>query len=543
VRRVLAASLLAGLLVAMEDAGAAVINGTAARDHLRGTPGSDSLYGLGGNDRLDARAGADFIKGGPGRDFVLAGAGNDRIAVQADEGRDTVRCGPGRDIVNAEREDSVGADCEVVSRQLSPPRGARAGHFEPQVEPDSFSSGRTVVTAFQAWRFADGGAANIGFATSRDAGRTWRSGFLPGTTVYSTPGGTLDFVTDPVVAYDAAHRTWLVATLGATGRFSSLQVSRSRNGLAWGSPVRVVGNSVEDLDKEWLACDNSPGSRFRGRCYLSYLNLSTRELLTSRSTDGGATWSTPVLTYARLPEWAVPQGVFPVVRPDGALVLTFVVFTALPSGNHVAAVRSSDGGVSFGPAVVVAPLDEAQVTGMRAGPLPSADVDAGGRVYAVWSDCKFSELCAGDVVVARSPDGVSWTSPERVPIGVPSDGVHRFVPGIAVEPGTGGARARVAIAYHAMKQTEGCDPVLSCPGVDVWMIQSDDGGTTWRAPQRLSAESMPLLWMPETNVGRMLGDYISASWTGGRAVPVFALASEPAGVRLRQAIFAATRVR
>jgi hypothetical protein len=48
------------------------------------------------------------------------------------------------------------------------------------VEPDSYSFGSTIVTVFQSGRFLDGGAANIGFATSRNGGRTWRSGVLPG---------------------------------------------------------------------------------------------------------------------------------------------------------------------------------------------------------------------------------------------------------------------------------------------------------------------------------------------------------------------------
>jgi pimeloyl-ACP methyl ester carboxylesterase len=60
------------------------------------------------------------------------------------------------------------------------------------VEPSLAAWGSTLVSAFQVGRFADGGAASIGFATSRDAGRTWRSGILPQ-------------VTCPVLAIHGVH--------------------------------------------------------------------------------------------------------------------------------------------------------------------------------------------------------------------------------------------------------------------------------------------------------------------------------------------------
>src|SRR6266852_1853339 len=58
-----------------------------------------------------------------------------------------------------------------------------------QVEPDTYSSGSTIVSAFQSGRFQDGGASNVGWATSTNGGTSWTHGFLPGTTVYATPAG------------------------------------------------------------------------------------------------------------------------------------------------------------------------------------------------------------------------------------------------------------------------------------------------------------------------------------------------------------------
>ena len=89
-----------------------------------------------------------------------------------------------------------------------------------EVEPDSYSNGSTIVSATQVGRFNDGGASNIGWATSNDNGATWHSGFLPGTTVYANPAGSFDRVSDPSVVYDAAHKLWMIASLAisnATG--------------------------------------------------------------------------------------------------------------------------------------------------------------------------------------------------------------------------------------------------------------------------------------------------------------------------------------
>jgi hypothetical protein len=48
---------------------------------------------------------------------------------------------------------------------------------------------------------------------------------------------------------------------------------------------------------------------------------------------------------------------------------------------------------------------------------------------------------------------------------------------------------------------------------------------------------MPASWIARAG-GAMVGDYMSTSFAGGRAVPVFVLASKPGG-RFNQPLFAA----
>src|SRR3954468_20951212 len=70
------------------------------------------------------------------------------------------------------------------------------GEHHTEVEPDTFASGSTIVSAFQVGRVSGGGAAAIGWSTSTDGGTTWTNGLLPGLTKATTPAGPYDRGTD-----------------------------------------------------------------------------------------------------------------------------------------------------------------------------------------------------------------------------------------------------------------------------------------------------------------------------------------------------------
>ena len=406
------------------------------------------------------------------------------------------------------------------------------------MEPDTFAYGRTVVAVFQSGRFADGAAARIGFATSSDAGATWRSGFLPALTVYSAPGGAFDRASDPTIAYDAVHQTWLAATLAVRGSaplLSALVVSRSTNGLDWSAPVTVAQPGIRFAhDKSWIVCDNGPRSRFRGRCYISYSDETAAELIsTVRSGDGGLTWSVPTTSHDAL---GAGSGAQPVVLPHGTLVIPFL------SGSRLRAIRSTDGGASFGRAASVAFVRTRFSTTLRTAPLPSVEVDGGGRIYAAWQDCRFRPRCptrgaANDIVWSTSVDGSRWSAPRRVPIQRKASRVSDVIPGLAVDPATSGRRARLALTYYTLGPA-GCS-LRSC-SLGVGFVSSRNAGKTWSKPARLSPRPMSLAWIAAAGGLRMVGDYISTSFvgTGGTAVGVFALAGPP-DVVFHESMFAA----
>jgi hemolysin type calcium-binding protein len=509
---------------------AAVRAGGPGADRLHGTQRADILQGLAGNDLLTGRGGDDLLVGGTGRDRLVGGPGADSLAVEADVARDVVSCGTGRDIVTAELIDRVSSDCETVSRQLARDTNrSTAAHHQTQVEPDSFSVGNSIVTTFQSGRMSQGAAAMIGFATSHNAGRTWRSGYLPGVTADSTPPGP-GRASDPVVAFDAVQGVWLIATLSVGPDGTRLLISRSTDGLRWSAPVATASAPPGQLsyDKEWIACDNWPSSPFRGSCYLSYtdLTLKPRRLATQVSRDGGLSWSAPAPTTPRDDRVV---GAFPVVQPNGTLVVIY------SRGPVMEASRSTDNAASFTQARIseAASID---IRELRDPALPAADVDGSGRIYATWHDCRPRPNCsANDIVVATSMDGLAWAT-RRVPIAPTESRTHFVHPAIAADPTTGGERVRIGITYYVMP-TPDCD-VWTCK-IDAGFVSSANGGATWSAPRRLNARSMRLAWLPPTTLGRMLADYVSTSYVRYAAIAVFAHASPlAANGSFREAIFA-----
>ena len=461
---------------------------------LVGTQRADVLLGREGADRVDARGGAD------------------RVAVEYDAGPDVVSCGGGRDVVTADLGDRIGADCEVVGRRVHRDRHTNPeSQHESEVEPDSLTVGATTVAVFQVGRNRSGGAASIGFATSKDSGLTWREGLLPGLTAATRPAGPAARASDPVVAYDAAHGVWLANSLALAPGSTRLTVHRSTDGLRWSGPVDVTVVAGDNLgyDKNWITCDNGSASPFRGRCYVAYTLLGREDsLAVQRSDDGGRTWSAASLL--QLPV----TGVIPVVQPNGRLVLPF-----WSGRSGMVAVTSIDGGVTLGGPVAISTLTPRDARPFRAPPLIAAELERGGSVLTAWQDCRFRPRCTGnDVVISRTTDGATWTTPVRI-----TTGRNVVLPTIGVEPGTG----RLAIAYYVIQRN----------GIDAELVTSADG-RSWSAPQRLNARRMPLEWMPQTTLGRMLADYIGVSWVRDRPLVVLALASPPRAGKLHQAIYA-----
>ena len=422
------------------------------------------------------------------------------------------------------------ANVAVTQISADPFTNASSQHAT-EVEPDTFAHGKTILAATQAGRFFDGGASDLAWAISKDAGATWTNGVLPGVTKYQG-GGPYDRVSDPSVAYDASHHVWLIAGLALSEtpnvRGAAVVVSRSSDGTHWSNPV-VAGSGV-DVDKEWIVCDSTATSPFYGHCYVEWDDYGAgNRIKMSTSTDGGATWGPAQNTQNS----ASGLGGQPVVDRNG------VVTVPIANANITAILSfsSTDGGATWSQTRSISAVSMHNVAGgLRADALPSAEIDRKGRVYVVWSDCRFRSGCTSNDIVMSVLRNGNWSAVTRIPIDGTGSGADHFIPGIAVDPTTGGANAHIVLAYYFY-------PNASCGSachLTVGAISSTNGGATWSAPTQL-AGPMDLSWLANTSQGLMVGDYISTSFVkGGVALPVFALASAPVSSVFNEAMTTTT---
>ncbi len=409
------------------------------------------------------------------------------------------------------------AYANVALTQVSndPYTDAQAQH-QTEVEPDTFQFGNTIVSAFQVGRVFGGGASNVGWATSTNGGATWTNGFLPGIT--TNAGGTYLQVSDPSVAYDAQDNVWLISSLGLSGSQVNVLTSRSTNGgLTWSNPITTA---TGNLDKNWIVCDNTASSPFFGNCYTQYDITSGNQIRMKRSTNGGLTWGAALSPNGG----ATGLGGQPVVRPNGTVLVPYRATNA----SQIRSFRSIDGGASWRATVLVSSISHHTVAGgLRESPLPSAEIDSAGTAYVAWADCRFRSGCTrNDIVLSKSTSETTWGSVTRVPIDATSSTVEHFVPGIGVDKSTSGGSARIGLTYYFY-------PNSSCTAatcqLNVGFISSTNGGTTWSTATQL-AGPMTLSWLPNTSQGRMFGDYISTSvLAGGNAYAVIPVASAPTG--------------
>jgi hypothetical protein len=387
---------------------------------------------------------------------------------------------------------------------------------QTEVEPDTYANGSTIVSVFQVGRYADGGADDIGWATSTDGGTTWQSGLLQGIT--RTEGnGAFSRVSDPAVVYDARAATWLASGLVITDSNGvagvGVSVSRSPDGVNWSAQPVVAYQlpNTEFLDKDWITCDNTASSPYYGNCYIEADRYDLNDEITMiTSSDGGKTWSAP-----QTPK-GTPLGLGgePVVQPGGTVVVPY-----LSNGRAIEAYRSTDGGALWRSSVVVAQATSFADPGLRTSPLPSVGIDSAGKVYVAWEDCRFRTNCSSnDIVLSSSLDGVTWSAVTRVPIDSVSSGRDHFNPGLAVDRTMSGSSTRLGIYYYFL-------PNASCVSatckIKIGFISSANAGATWTSAVTVAGP------MYESELaqagGAFVGDYLASDYSGGKDLSVFAV--------------------
>jgi len=425
-------------------------------------------------------------------------------------------------------------DAQVGVTQISTDTFTNStSQHETEVEPASYAFGSTIVSVFQIGRFSDGGASDIGFSTSTNGGTTWTHGNLPGITKIEGTG-PYDRASDTSVIYNQKFKLWLAESLalsesgGVHGE--AVLVSSSKDGITWNNPATVsIVESGGYYDKPWIGCDNNSGSPFYGNCYVEWDDFSQGDLIQmSTSKDGGTTWSAKVKAGG-----GFGNGGLPMVQPNGTVIVP--IDDQFLSSTQ--AFKSTNGGTSWTAPVSISPISEHAVNGgMRALPELAAQMDASGKVYVVWADCRFRSGCSSnDIIMSTSTDGTTWTTPVRIPIDPVSSTVDHFTPGLVIDPATSGSTAHISLTFNFFPKAT----CTSC-SLGVGFVTSKNGGSTW-SKEVVVGKGMNPNWLPSTTSGLMAGDYQTVALAGGKTHAVTPLARPLVGSAFNMAMFTNTQ--
>jgi hypothetical protein len=414
-----------------------------------------------------------------------------------------------------------------------------AAQHATEVEPVMVVHEDTIVTAFQVGRFIGAGADNIGWATSKDGGRTWRHGFLTGTT--SVVGGAWPAISLPTIVFDRKHKTYLIAMMpfDENGDGRGILVSRSVDGLHWSAPATAAASDGEN--GHWFACDNSAESPHYGNCYDAYLDYSSGTAAVNAlvvSKDGGLTWSAPVSS----PDQTAGLPTSIAIQPNGHFVV--LGRTGGPNGDQAYAIPSFDGGLSL-QATVDITTHQFDFPWLRADPDLSSAVDSHGTIYVVFPDCRFRANCSdpgcrfapttsfcatNDLVLTTSQDGVNWSALKRIPIDRVTSSVDHVITGLGLlNDGDDRTGTKLALTYYFLPNgnlRDGTTCTSSTCLVSAGFISSDDSGRSWHEAHKI-AGPMAQSWLVPTFAGEMVADYISAVFVDGKPYGAFAIAQPP----------------
>jgi len=283
------------------------------------------------------------------------------------------------------------------------------------------------------------------FYTTKDGGRTWGDGIVPG-----YRGGPPSVLTgfgtscDPALGFDMSNNVYLAGvgynrhTYVHTGRANCIFVARSSNGGDSFDQVSIVHqslfNQMQFNDKEWLAVDLNNGNVYVTWTIFAGAQL-TGSIVFSRSTDQGRTWTAPN-KLADITADIAAQGSYIAVDQNSTIHVVWRDF----NDNTLHYTRSRDFGDSWDairPIVNIVPNGNTLPTGTYRTPtMPVLAVDNtggpfDGSVYVTWND-----LGAGDcdVMLAYSRDGGDTWSDNytRVNNDTIGNGANQFFPAMVI---------------------------------------------------------------------------------------------------------------
>lgn len=366
---------------------------------------------------------------------------------------------------------------------------------------------------------------------SHDGGRSWQNVEL------GRPYAGWQSTNDPSVAFSYDGRGYLCyggfnrtqSQLGENGVFVAVTTDEGATWVKKHIPVIVhAGQQSPDSafeDKYYIHVDNAEPSPWRGHLYIPWKRVinrdSSTQIVISKSTDGGLSWSVPVNISDRFPhtsEHATFGQSFPLARTDHAGLVHVVWNSGTESAVRYA--RSTDGGLTFSqPRVLhayspfgikstVAGQTNSRVKGVvRAEAYPTlvSDITEGPRrgwLYLAWAADRIP-----NVYFSRSTDGGdTWSTPKVVHSDTTND---QFWPWIALDETSGD----IGVMYFDSRNYDDNIPV------DCYVSLSTDGGDTWT--DRRASDGINDLRNNPFSGNTFAGDYSGLAFHAGILYPTW----------------------
>jgi len=316
----------------------------------------------------------------------------------------------------------------------------KPGYFtEPSVAVNPHNP-QQVVAAYQD---------NVHIAYSADAGKHWDNATGVAPADYRVSGDvsvTYDKNGRAILCYMAFDKLGTMNYWAHGASRSGLFVRRSLDGgKTWeAQDITIIKHPTEPNipfeDKPYIVADDSPGP-YAGNLYVGWTRwtLEDSQILLSRSTDDGKTWSEPleIDKHRGLPrdDNGAVEGFSGVVGRDSTL---YVVWG---DGDHIVFTSSRDGGRTFETPrniIETAPIMFVVEAVDRSNGFPVIAIDPrDGKLYVTWSDYRNGGV---DVFCSTSTDrGREWSAPVRVNSDPLHNGADHFFHWLAVDPTTGAA--------------------------------------------------------------------------------------------------------
>ncbi len=367
---------------------------------------------------------------------------------------------------------------------------------------------------------------------SNDGGYHWRNVNL------GKPAG-LNFIAgnDPSVAWDYQGRAYIVYggfdATRTTGENAVLMSRSTDNGATWTKHIPVIlhrGTMTKDSafeDKYYISIDNAGSSPYKGHLYIPWKRVydrdSSTQIVVTKSTDLGNSWSTPIrvsdVLIGKSLDTTFGQS-FPIIAtgPNGQV---YVAWNYGPL-HSIGFNSSNDGAKTWGQPRLIRSYEWLGVAmnmgsqynhtlkgGTRVESYPSLVVDTTNSPRRGWLYLTWAADRVPNVYFSRSTDeGLSWSTPKIVHSDTARDQYWQWM---ALDGSTGD----LAVMYLDSRD-DPSNKLSRC-----YVSLSRDGGTTWidRPVDDVGFDIRRNPFGGSSLSGVFAGDYNGCAFINGRVFP------------------------